>query len=91
MSALNTSQHSERDLHLIKRRNYYQKNWDHIRQRDNAAAAKKRKENPEKYRSYHRAYTARIKASAKEQKALADNPDFLGIVSAIMMEDEESQ
>ncbi len=36
--------------HLAKRREYYAKNREHIRERDNASGRKRRQENPEKYK-----------------------------------------
>ncbi|MFP5522033.1 hypothetical protein [Peptococcus simiae] len=36
--------------HLKKRREYYRKNWNHIRQRDNANAKRLRQKHPQKYK-----------------------------------------
>lgn len=71
--------------HLEKRREYYSKNRDKIRERDNATARKNRKLNPERYNKHQQDFKER-KAAKNETISLKTNPEKHDIRSEIMRE-----
>lgn len=85
---------SKKERRLNKRRQYYRKNHQHIRERDNKNAAKKRAENPEKYRDYTLKYLENKKKKREAfdpntYKDLNNNPDAELIRMAIIREMSE--
>ncbi len=83
------------EKHLRYRREYYQKNKEYIRARDNASYKKRMEEHPEKAqhlrdktREYRRRYMEREKNI--DYGSLADNPDRDAILEAVAMEQEEA-
>lgn len=60
--------------HLAWRREYYKKNRERIRQRDNANAKKNREQNPERYRKYVADYQKRQREKGKSTESTALPP-----------------
>lgn len=79
--------------HLAKRREYYSKNKEYIRKRDNENAKKKRELDPELYRERKRQY--RIKKTEMAEKNVPPltfygNPDRERILERVFSELEEA-
>lgn len=75
----------EHALHLQWRRDYYRRNREKIRARDNESARRKRAEDPERFKQYQ----ATFRAKKREEKPLVnfdDNPDRELILEAIRKE-----
>lgn len=60
--------------HLEWRREYYRKNRDRIRQRDNENARKNREKDPERYKKYVTDYQKRQKEKGKAVEKIASPP-----------------
>lgn len=88
MSPVELTPEQKHQNDLAKRRMYYSANKEAIRKRDNAAAAKKRKAEPERFRGYQVRYKKKQAGKPKRAKRLVDSPDFMRIVYAIMEEDK---
>lgn len=78
---LMTKTQAEHELHLAKRREYYARNRERIRERDNANAKKKRHENPAKYKEYLARYKATHPKKVDVGATLWNNPDRDFIIS----------
>ena len=85
MPAYKYKTEEEHALHLQWRRDYYRRNREKIRARDNESARRKRAEDHERFKQYQ----ATFRAKKREEKPLVnfdDNPDRELILEAIRKE-----
>ncbi len=81
MSAYKYKTEEAHQKHLAKRREYYAKNREQIRKRDNANAKRNRQENPERYRLYVEEYRKTHPKPEWIEATLQNNPDRSFILS----------
>lgn len=68
MGAFQYKNEEAHQKHLEWRREYYRKNRERIRKRDNENARKNRKKDPERYKKYVADYQQRQREETKSQK-----------------------
>lgn len=85
MPAYKYKTEKEHQLHLAWRRDYYRRNRDQIRARDNESARRKRAEDPDRFKEYQTKFRAKNKGR-KPKVDFADNPDREKILEAIKQE-----
>ena len=97
MPAYKYKTEEEHQMHLAWRRDYYKRNRERIRERDNKSAQRQREKDPERFKGYQDKFRAAKKereaaekAKVKEKVSFADNPDHDSIMEAIRQEQEEA-
>lgn len=93
MAAYKYKSEEEHQLHLAWRRQYYHKNREKIRARDNASAKARKERNPEHAKPVQHKYPDSVRKPAPQpvRVDMRDNPERDDILRAIATEDKKSE